>query len=608
MLRGPPFDGKRPLEEAKPADRSVPQLTARAIGSGMVFGAVLSLCNIYTGLKIGWGTNMSITAGLLSFGFWKLFTMLGAREYGILENNLNQTAASAGASISSAGLVAPIPALTMLTGQTLGWPALSLWVFSVALVGVVTAFGVRQQMLVVDNLPFPMGVATAGTLREMYARGSEAIKRVAALLAGAAAASALKVTQEVAKLGKLSIPGLGGMKLGGATMKNLGFAIDPSLLMVGVGAIIGTRAAASMLLGAIVTWGFLAPEVLELGWASAGKPEPDAAWFGSLVKWFLWPGVAMMVTASLTSVAMSGRSVLAALRGVSSAASGSGENGDGDESNEHEIPRKWFVWGLLGILVISVVCQVAFFGIKPWTAAIAVILTFMLATVAGRVAGETGITPVGAMGKVTQLTFGAIAPADPTSNLMAANVTGGAASQCADLLHDLRAGKILGAWPRHQAIAQVLGVLAGSLAGSAAYLVLVPNPKEMLLTKEWPAPAVAQWKAVAEVFTHGFGEMPTGSGMAMAIGGAIGIVLAVLEKRLPLARRKWVPSPGAIGLAVIIPADISIAMFLGAMCSLLLERWVRAWALRFVIPIAAGVIAGESLTGVGIAVQKILAG
>lgn len=590
------------MESAQPASRSVPQLTMRAITSGMVFGAVLSLCNIYTGLKIGWGTNMSITAGLLSFGFWRALTAMGAKPYGLLENNINQTGASAGASISSAGLVAPIPALTMITGQTLGWPALSLWVFSVALVGIVVAFGIRRQMLEVDNLPFPMGIATAGTLREMYAHGGEAMRRVTALLIGGGVAAALKIAKEALKLPKLGLPGLGSLKLGGATMKNLSFGLDPGLLMVGVGAIIGIRAGASMLVGAIVAWGIVGPEVLEIGWAKAGADKPDAMWFGSMVKWFLWPGVAMMVTASLTSVAMSGKSVIAAIRGVRAV-----EKGE-TTTEEHDIPRKWFVRGILIVLVLSVACQFIFFDITPWTAAFAVLLTFLLATVAGRVAGETGITPVGAMGKVTQLTFGAVAPANVTANLMAANVTGGAASQCADLLHDLRAGKMLGSWPRHQAVSQVFGVLAGAMAGSAAYLVLVPNPQEMLLTPEWPAPAVAQWKAVAEVFSQGFDQMPPGSTWAMIIAGGAGIVLAVLEKTLPQGMRKWVPSPGALGLAAIIPAYISVAMFLGALIAFLLQRWVKSWAARFVIPIAAGVIAGESLTGVGIAIQKIITG
>ena len=221
------------VELQAPVAVDVPQLTLRAVASGMAFGAILSLCNIYTGLKIGWGSNMSIAAALLSFGFWKVGQRFGARPYGILENNINQTAASAGASISSAGLVAPIPALAMITGKTLSWPMLSLWVFSVAIVGVAVAVSLRRQMLEVDKLPFPFGIATAETLREMYAKGKEAMARLYMLLGAAAVASVLKIVKEVFKLPKFgpnaSIPLGGAAAAKGAnvaTLKNLGFAFD----------------------------------------------------------------------------------------------------------------------------------------------------------------------------------------------------------------------------------------------------------------------------------------------------------------------------------------------------------------------------------------------
>ena len=184
------------LEASAPASADVAQLTLRAVASGMVLGAVLSLCNIYSGLKIGWGTNMSITAALLGYAFWQLGQRLGKTSpFGIMENTVSQTAASAGASISSAGLVAPIPALTMLTGQTLAWQWLSVWVFSVACVGIVVGVGLRRQMLLVDKLPFPFGIATAETLKEMYARGAEAMARVRALLLAGGMAAALAIVK-----------------------------------------------------------------------------------------------------------------------------------------------------------------------------------------------------------------------------------------------------------------------------------------------------------------------------------------------------------------------------------------------------------------------------
>ena len=93
------------------------EFTRRSLLTGVLIGAVLTPCNVYSGLKIGWSFNMSIVAALLAYGFWNLGARrLGARPFGLLENNINQTTASSSASIISGGLVAPIPALTLLGG------------------------------------------------------------------------------------------------------------------------------------------------------------------------------------------------------------------------------------------------------------------------------------------------------------------------------------------------------------------------------------------------------------------------------------------------------------------------------------------------------------
>ncbi len=205
-------------------------------------------------------------------------------------------------------------------------------------------------------------------------------------------------------------------------------------------------------------------------------------------------------------------------------------------------------------------------------ALLAVALTFVLAIVAARVSGETGIPPIGALGKVTQLTFGLIHPTSVGVNLMTANVTGGAAGQCSDLLHDLKTGKLLGASVRAQAWAQLLGVLVGSLAGSAAYLVLVPDPAGMLLTEEWPAPAVATWKAVAELFRDGIEAAPPGALVASIVGGIVGIALAVIYPLLPPTKKPWCPSPVSMGLAFVIPAWNSISLFIGALAAVVAAR------------------------------------
>ncbi|HKK17373.1 MAG TPA: OPT family oligopeptide transporter, partial [Opitutales bacterium] len=422
------------------------QLTIRALVTGMVFGSILSLCNLYVGLKIGWGIGMSLTAALLAFGFWQLLQQSGhARGLSKLETNISQTAASAAASITGAGLVAAIPALTILTGQTMSWGILVIWTFSVCLVGVVVSIGLRKQLIEVDNLPFPSGFATGKTIQELYNHGRDAIVRLK-LLGGTALLAAVVTFASYFKIiNKIPIPGFfkaqpgGGLEkagLSGFSPSNFGIAIEPTLMMYGVGAIVGPRVGISVLLGVVISWGVLAPYIFEAGWAVPG--EPDGSWFNNGLKWLLWPGVALMVTSSLTSFAFSWRSIVNAFKPLRK------EESEDLKPGSEVIPKKWFVAALAGITAISVILQTVLFGIEPWLATLGVLLTFMLALVAARVSGEVNVTPVTAMGKVTQLTFAIIAPANPASNLMVANVTGGSAGLCADMMHDLKTGKMLG--------------------------------------------------------------------------------------------------------------------------------------------------------------------
>jgi uncharacterized oligopeptide transporter (OPT) family protein len=193
------------------------------------------------------------------------------------------------------------------------------------------------------------------------------------------------------------------------------------------------------------------------------------------------------------------------------------------------------------------------------------------------------------------MSTGFIAPGEVTANLMVANVTGGAAGQSADLLNDLKVGHLIGAPAHWQIVAQFFGVLTGSIVGSLVYLQLIPDPGSMLITEEWPAPAVATWKVVAETLGQGLGAIPVSAVWAVAIGGAVGLMGAWLQHRFT---PKWLPNLPALGLAMVIPASISITMFVGSLIAKLIERYRPSMAQRFLIAAASGLIAGESLTGV----------
>lgn len=595
------------LPPAPPAlDRDTPQLTWRAVLTGMLLGGLLSICNVYSGLKLGIAFNMSITAALLGYAFWSGLHMASGgrvRPWSLLESNINQTASSAGASVASAGLVASIPALALLSAdaRTLTWPQLAVWCFSVMLVGIVVAIGLRRQMVIVSKLPFAMGIASAEMLKELHATGARVAGRVFAFLAAAVAGCAAAVYQHGVDFWNWTalraLPGSAG-KL---TLAQLGFRLDGSLLLYAVGALIGLRACLSLLLGAVLAYIVLGPAQVQ---ADNVAELTSRQVLNAIHPWVLWPGVTLIIVSSLVSFAFTWRSLWAALRGLGGGQSGSADTAD--PGAVEAVPRGWFIGGLVLVLVLSVTLQLVLFKVPPLLAALGVLLSFVLALVGGRLAGEVGYTPVGTMGKLAQLALGAAAPHSPATNLMAANVAGGAASQCADLLHDLKCGYLIGASPRKQVVAQTCGALAGALVGPAVYLLLIRDPVEQLFKAPWPAPGVAAAKAVADLFERGAAVLPANVGIAIVGAALLGILLPIVEQYVPARRRLLVPSAASIGLAMILPASFSLTICAGGLLAAGLSRLFKSWTTRYLITLAAGAIAGDAFTGVAFGLYETI--
>ncbi|MEK0361925.1 OPT family oligopeptide transporter [Pseudomonas sp. CBC3] len=558
------------------------ELTLRALLTGLLLGAVLTPSNIYSGLKIGWSFNMSIIALLVGFAFWQsLSRMLGRPAWTLHESNINQTTASSAASIISSGLVAPIPAYTLMTGQQFETLPLMAWVFSVSFLGIWVAWYLRPSLIVEAQLRFPEGMATLATMQQIYSHGAEAARRLLVLGSAAALAAAVKLLDSLLWTLPRWAPS--------AQLERLTFSLEPSLLLVGFGGIIGLRVGLSLLLGAVIAWGMLAPWLVAEGLV-AMPADASGPQFALLIEWLLWPGVSLMVCATLTSL---GLRLLRARR----------------DSERRLWLRRPAALPLLGLVVAAglvVVLQISLFGIHVLMAALSIPLALLLAMVAARVVGATGIPPIGAIGQLSQLSFAVIAPGQVAINLMSANTAGGAAGQCTDLLNDFKVGHAIGAAPSRQAIAQCLGILMGSLVGVLVYQVLIPDPQTMLITAEWPAPAVATWKAVAEALTAGLSSIGSDIRWAILCGALAGVLLGTLEGSLPAWRLRWLPSSAALGLAFIIPASISLMMTLGALLAwLFAARWGRL-AERFVIVAAAGLVAGESMAGIGISLAQLL--
>ena len=264
---------------------------------------------------------------------------------------------------------------------------------------------------------------------------------------------------------------------------------------------------------------------------------------------------------------------------------------------EIEVPDTWFLLGMAVATGGVVSIQVISFSIHWWMGIISVLMTFFLALVACRATGETDITPIGAMGKITQLLYGVVAPANITTNLMTACVTAGAAASSADLLTDLKSGYLLGANPRKQFLAQFVGIFAGAAVIVPAFYVIVPTP-DVLGSDQFPAPAAQVWKAVAELLAQGLSSLDITERWALAIGGLVGIFIPLLERLLPAKFRRFIPSAMGLGLAFIIPFWNTLSIFVGALIAWVIERKAREVSLKYTIPVASGMIAGKSLMGV----------
>jgi uncharacterized oligopeptide transporter (OPT) family protein len=215
------------------------------------------------------------------------------------------------------------------------------------------------------------------------------------------------------------------------------------------------------------------------------------------------------------------------------------------------------------------------------------------------------------MGKIMQLTFGVLHPASKAGgavqamnvNLMAANITAGAAGASADLLTDLKSGYLLGAHPRKQFIAQFCGIFSGTLVTVFAFSLLVPNAGA-LGTEQFPAPAAQVWRAVAEAMSQMregvFASLGPVKTWSIIVGGLVGIVLPLLTLAVPHKYKPWIPSAAGVGLAWAFQFYFTLLFFLGSVIGYAVEKRFPETARQYTFPVASGVIAGDSLLGVAL--------
>jgi len=598
------------------------QATFRAVFMGMLLGALMCLSNVYVGLKAGWSMGVAITSCILAYVIFQALTKAFKLEkFSILENNAMQSAASAAGSMTSAGIVNAIPALMMLNpGAVPPQHILIAWVILISSLGVFLAVPAKRQYINIEQLPYPSGTAAAVTLKALHAEGGEAAQQAKALgIAGAIGAiitwfrdanipGGMKAFIPATwGTGWIKGPWLGSRTVTDAatgittsvpwTLQNYTLAFEGSLLFVAGGALISFRQAWSMLLGALINYAILAPIFVANG-------DIETVSFRKISSWSLWIGVPMMVTSGLLLFLMNWKTVVRAFGTLTSFMDKKKEGQAVDPLEAIEVPSTWFLGGVAVLGTAIVILGHYAFNISWWMGVIAVLATFLLVVVAARATGETDVTPVGPLSKITQLTFGAIKPGDITVNLMTANITAGATSHAGDLLTDLKSGYLLGANPRQQFIAQFFGVLAGGFIVVPAFFFLIPNA-DQLGTEKWPAPAALVWKAVAELLAKGPSALPHSAQIGLLIGSILGIVLVMLEKWFP-KYIKYIPSPTGFGMAMTFNGYYAVSFFLGACAREILARVAPKVNEQYTVPVSSGIIAGESLMGVLIAILTVL--
>ena len=245
-----------------------PDLTVRAVLAGMIFGGVMSVSNLYVGLKTGWGLGVDIAAVIVIFAVFKALRSIGVvrRAFGIMENTMMMTVAVAASWISSAGLVSAVPALTMLTGYKFVPWQLAVFIAVILYLGLFMAIPLKRQMIQVDKLRFPGNIPTGETLKVMYSHGDEAMKKAGSLGIAALAGMLVGGLREGLEWipGEFALP----LSLQGVTLKKLTLSLQPNLIFFAIGGLFGMKVGLSMLLGVIINYGILAAAI------DPGKGDP----------------------------------------------------------------------------------------------------------------------------------------------------------------------------------------------------------------------------------------------------------------------------------------------------------------------------------------------
>ena len=255
---------------------------------------------------------------------------------------------------------------------------------------------------------------------------------------------------------------------------------------------------------------------------------------------------------------------------------------------------------VLGVIIVIMGHQ--FFDIDWVLGAFAIPFVFVMTIMGVKSTGLTAITPGGAMGKITQMTYAVLAPGNKGTNLITAGITSEVALSASNLLMDIKPAYMLGGKPRHQAIGHIIGIFMGGLVAVPVFYLMFGGDISKFSTDVFPMPGATVWKAVADVLAEGLGAIPPSAQIAMLVGGVMGIVLEIMIK---VTKGRFPISPVAFGIAAVLPFYTSLMFFLGSFIYWCFERKPeenRGWFYGKICEnresTAAGIIAGGSIVGI----------
>jgi putative OPT family oligopeptide transporter len=575
-----------------PASERPPELTLTAILIGIVLAIVFGAANAYLGLIIGMTISASIPAAVISMSIIR--GML--RRNSILENNIAQTMTTAGEALA-AGAIFTLPALFMWNANPHLF-TISLIVLTGGFLGVLFMIPLRRMLIVKEHktLPYPEGTACA----QVLVAGEEGGKKARLVFGGLALGGLFKFLEDGLQL----FPSEISTKIAGLRDGMIGMDTLPSLL--GVGFIIGPKIGGWMAAGGVFAWLVMIPTIAYFG-QHAGVISPGTSPLSAMDAWTIWDnyiryiGAGAVAAGGIISLA---RTLPTLWKTLSATFSGMRDRAQernttfGVLRTERDIPKQISIsFAVLILLFIAFMPQLDVGIIGALGIAI---IGFLFVTVSSRIVGIVGSSsdPVSGMTIATLLIVATIYRATGyhgMRGMLASLIVGAiictALAIAGDISQDLKTGYLVGATPRNQQIAMLIGVMASGL--TIGWVLLLLNNAYGFGSKALPAPKAVMMKLIVEGIMNA--SMPWD---LILIGAAMAVVIELMGvEALPVA------------VGIYLPVHTSMAIFLGGVVSWIVKRFAvrgdkeaKDDAVERGILAASGLIAGESLVGILLAI------